>query len=500
MIEFKGQANVPEVDLGDYTVDPKVLKLIAPSVAKKYQLIPLFNVGKKLTVAMADPRNIVALDELRSLTNMDISAVKSQAKEIEMAINEYYGVAGVVEDLVKEYERTKNQAKVRPSAASDAPIVKLVDLFIGQALNEHASDIHIEPEEKDVRIRYRVDGVLHEVISLPPLMLSPIVSRIKVLSSMNIAESRVPQDGRFRMEKDKVVDFRVSTFPSVYGEKVVLRILDKSVMLRSLSDIGFSPDNLTRFRKIIHKPHGVVLVTGPTGSGKTTTLYSVLAEINSKELNIMTVEDPIEYELAGITQAQVNTKAGLTFAAALRSILRQDPDVILIGEIRDQETAEIAVQAAMTGHLVLATLHTNDAVGALTRLTDIGVEPFLISSSVEAVLAQRLVRKICPTCKKEVEVPKNIKERFPDLKTMYAGVGCRSCKNTGYKGRCGIFELLIADEGIRKMVVERKSVDDIKKYAVAQGMKTLLLDGVEKIKAGLTSLDEVLRVTELEQV
>src|SRR3989339_914336 len=500
MIDFKGRADVPDVELSDYTIDPRVLKLIPASVAEKYKLIPLFTVGKKLTVAMAEPRNIVALDEVRSLTKLDISIVKSKEKEIELAIAEYYGIAGVVEDLIKDYERTKNQSKVGQSTSADAPVVKLVDLIIAQALNERSSDIHIEPEEKDVRIRYRVDGILHEVVTLPPFMLSPIVSRIKVLSSMDISESRVPQDGRFRLEKEKTVDFRVSTFPSVYGEKVVLRILDKSAILLTLKDIGFSDENLAKFRKVVHKPHGVVLVTGPTGSGKTTTLYAVLSEVNNKQQNIITVEDPIEYELAGITQAQVNIKAGLTFASALRSILRQDPDIILIGEIRDMETAEIAVQAAMTGHLVLSTLHTNDAVSALTRLIDVGVEPFLISSSVEAVLAQRLVRVICTKCKEEVGVPENIKERFPDLKVMYRGVGCKSCKNTGYKGRCGIFELLITDETVRKMVGSKAGVDEIKKYAVSQGMKTLFLDGLGKVKAGITSLDEVLRVTELEQI
>jgi general secretion pathway protein E len=336
---------------------------------------------------------------------------------------------------------------------------------------------------------------------MPPYMASPIASRIKILAGMDIAESRVPQDGRFEVVVSGAhVDIRVSTFPSAYGEKVVLRLLDKSSMIYTLKEIGMAPDMLEKFGKSIHKPHGIILVTGPTGCGKTTTLYSTLTELNSKELNITTVEDPIEYEIPGVTQSQVNIKAGLTFASALRSILRQDPDVILIGEIRDLETATIAIQSALTGHTVFSTLHTNDAAGALTRLLDMGVEPFLISSSVEAVLAQRLVRLICKKCKVQAEVPENIRQRYPDLTVAFKGTGCKACKNTGYKGRMGIFELLVTDDAVRKMISDKKDSSDIKKYAVSKGMKTLFDDGIEKVKAGLTTLDEVLRVTELEQV
>ena len=498
MAEAKGFREVPEVDLSSYAIDSKVLDIVPAALAQKHKLIPLFRVGKTLTVAMADPGNIVALDELRAASAMDLSVVEAGLQDVQDAITEYYGISGVVENVVKDY-RPPDGARAKMATPVDAPIMKLVDEILYQAVRERASDVHIEPEAKDVRVRYRVDGLLHQELSLPPQMLAPVVSRIKVLASMNIAESRVPQDGRFEINPEgRKVDLRVSSFPSAYGEKVVLRILDKSTMLLKLPEIGFSEENLNKFLKIIHKPHGIILVAGPTGSGKTTTLYSALSEVNSKELNIMTVEDPIEYELAGITQSQINVKAGLTFATALRSILRQDPDVILIGEIRDLETAGIAIQAALTGHLVFSTLHTNDAPGALTRLMDMGVEPFLISSSVEAVLAQRLVRTVCEKCEEKVPVPESLKKQHPEIKFMHKGKGCKSCKNTGYRGRVGIFELLVLDESIRKMINDKASTDEIRKYAVNHGMKTLYADGLEKIKAGVTALDEVLRVTELD--
>lgn len=479
MPEKKDSRSVPEVDLSSYAIDASLLALVPASLAQKHKLIPLFKVGNTLTIVMADPKNIIALDEVRAAVKMDVSVVKASLQDLEDAIAENYGISGVVETALRDY-RPPEGGIARAAAEVDAPVIKLVGEVISQAIRERASDIHIEPEEKDVRVRYRVDGLLHEELKLPPHMLAPVVSRIKVLATMNIAESRVPQDGRFEIEHEKrKVDLRVSTLPSAYGEKVVMRILDKSAMLLKLPDIGFSKENLDKFLKIIHKPHGIILVTGPTGSGKTTTLYAALSEINSKELNVITVEDPIEYELPGVTQSQVNVKAGLTFGTALRSILRQDPDVILIGEIRDLETASIAIQSALTGHLVFSTLHTNDAPGALTRLTDMGVEPFLISSSVEAILAQRLVRTICKKCNKK---------------------GCKACKNTGYRGRIGIFELLLLDENVRKMINEKASSDEIRKYAVGHGMQAMYTDGLEKVAAGITALEEVLRVTELEQV
>ncbi|MFA5097018.1 MAG: GspE/PulE family protein [Candidatus Margulisiibacteriota bacterium] len=500
-MQKKNVSDVPEIDLSTYTIDQAAVDLVPALVSQKYGLIPLFKVGSALTVAMAQPNNILALDELRTITGLDVSVVRSDLKQIEEAIAEYYGISGVVEEVVKEYKTTVGEAKPKKTQEETAPIVKLVNVILNSAVSQGASDIHIEPEAKHVRVRLRIDGVLHEETTMPSYMIGPIASRVKVLSGMDIAESRIPQDGRFEFSSmGRNIDLRVSSFPSAYGEKIVLRILDKSAMVYKLPQIGFTDDNLEKFRKTIQKPHGIILVTGPTGSGKTTTLYSMLTELNSRELNIMTVEDPIEYEMDGITQAQVNVKAGLTFASALRSILRQDPDVILIGEIRDLETAEIAIQSSLTGHLVFSTLHTNDAAGALTRLLDMGLEPFLISSSVEAILAQRLVRLICKKCKKELPAPETLAERFPEIKKIYKGEGCKVCRNTGYKGRTGVFELLLVDEEIRKMITDKKSAQDIKKYAVSKGMRTLYEDGMIKVAQGLTSLDEVMRVTELEQV
>ena len=501
MAQPKGVSDIPEIDLSTYSIDQAAVDLLPALIAQKYGLIPLFKVGNALTVAMAEPNNILALDEVRTVTGLDVSVVRSDPKKIEEAISEYYGISGVVEEVVKEYKSTVGELKPKKTQEDAAPIVRLVNVILNSAVSQRASDIHVEPEAKDVRVRFRIDGVLHEETTMPSYMVGPIASRIKVLSGMDIAETRVPQDGRFEINSmGRTIDLRVSSFPSSYGEKIVLRILDKSAMVYKLTQIGFTDDNLDRFKKVILKPHGILLVTGPTGSGKTTTLYSMLTELNSKELNIMTVEDPIEYEINGITQSQVNVKAGLTFASALRSILRQDPDAILIGEIRDVETAQIAIQSALTGHLVFSTLHTNDAAGALTRLLDMGVEPFLISSSVEAILAQRLVRLICNKCKKEMPAPVALTERYPDITKIYKSEGCKICRNTGYKGRTGVFELLVVDDTIRKMIADKKSSQEIKKYAVSNGMRTLYEDGIIKVKNGLTSLDEVMRVTELEQV
>ncbi|OGB86734.1 hypothetical protein A3H38_03290 [candidate division WOR-1 bacterium RIFCSPLOWO2_02_FULL_46_20] len=500
MAEKKGSREVPEIDLSNYAIDAKVIGIIPATIAHKYKLFPLFKVGDTITIAMADPKNIVALDEVRATCGMDVSIVKASLPDIQDAITEHYGISGVVDNVVRGYQAPAG-TRDKMAMPVDAPIMKLVDEIVSQAIRERASDVHIEPEAKDVRVRYRVDGLLHQELTLPQHMLAPVVSRIKVLSGLNIAESRVPQDGRFEMKhENRKVDLRVSTFPSAYGEKVVLRILDKAAMVYKLGEIGFSQENLEKFKKIIRKPHGIVLVTGPTGSGKTTTLYSALAEVDSQALNIVTIEDPIEFELPGITQSQVNVKAGLTFASALRSILRQDPDVILIGEIRDIETATIAIQSSLTGHLVFSTLHTNDAPGALTRLMDMGVEPFLISSSVEAVLAQRLVRTVCKKCAEKLPAPESMKKQYPDIKFIHKGKGCKACKNIGYRGRLGIFELLLLDERLREMINAREASDKIRKYATEQGMRSLYLDGLDKVKAGLTSLDEVLRVTELDQV
>lgn len=499
MSSQKNDSAIPEIDLANYVVDQEAVNLIPASLAERYELMPLFKVGRTLTIAMSDPNNIVAIDQVRLACKMDVSIVRANPQAIKGAIAEYYGISGLVEEIVRRYPRPDDKQKNTLAVTEEAPIVKLVNAILSQSVKERASDIHIEPEAKDLRVRTRVDGVLHEELTMPLHMLAPIVSRVKVLAGMDIAESRIPQDGRFEtLLEDKKIDFRVSTFPSAYGEKVVLRILDKSSISYRLPDIGFTADNLEKFRKVIHKPHGIVLVTGPTGSGKTTTLYAVLAEINNKDINITTIEDPIEYELEGITQAQVNVKAGLTFATALRAILRQDPDVVLIGEVRDLETAEIAVQSALTGHLVFSTLHTNDSVGAISRLQDMGVETYLIASSVEAVLAQRLVRKICTKCDAVIPVPQEYADKFPGVKELHKGKGCKSCRGTGYKGRLGIFELLVVDETIKKMISEKRAAEDIRAYAISKGMKTLFEDGLAKVRNGVTSLDEILRVTELE--
>ncbi len=493
--------SVPDIDLSGYSIDPEVIKLVPARLAEKHKVLPLFLVGNSLTVAVADPRNIIAIDDLRSVTKMDITIVKSAARDIEDSIAEYYGISGIVEDVVKNYSPSDADLRPRSSLQDQSPVVKLVESIILQALRQRASDIHIEPGSESLRVRFRVDGFLKEELKMPVYMTAPIVTRIKVVAGMDIAESRIPQDGRLAMEFPGAnVDIRISTFPSIHGEKVVMRLLDKNKMVFKLRQIGFTDENLEKFQQQIKKPNGMVLVTGPTGSGKSTTLYAALQEIDSSEANVTTVEDPIEYELPSITQSQVNVRAGLTFASALRAILRQDPDVILIGEIRDLETANIAIQAALTGHLVFSTLHTNDSVGALARMVDMGVERFLIAASVEAIIAQRLVRVICPKCKVEAEVPHDLKRLRPDIEKVYKGAGCKNCKMTGFKGRIAIFELLTIDDNTRKMIADHTNAVAIKNYAISNGMKTIFDDGLEKIKAGITTFEEILRVTKIEQL
>jgi type IV pilus assembly protein PilB len=435
-----------------------------------------------------------------------IEPVLSTEKAIMAAIEQYYSVAGGLDEVIKTVDKSavaltaaEPQLKTLEKAAEEAPVVKLVNLLLTQAIKDKASDIHIEPEEDKVRVRFRIDGILHETSTAPKSLQSVITSRIKILSSMDIAETRKPQDGRIRLKmENKAIDMRVSSFPTIHGENLVLRVLDKSSVILGLGDLGFSEKDLKDFDKIIKQPYGIILVTGPTGSGKTTTLYSALYTINSMDKNIITVEDPVEYEMPLIRQTQVNPKAGLTFAAGLRSILRQDPDVVMVGEIRDKETADIAIQASLTGHLVFSTLHTNDAPSAVTRLIDMGVEPFLISSSVIGILAQRLVRKICPECKEKSAVPSEVAKQL-GLKgeaVFYHGKGCKNCKASGYTGRIGIFEFLHVTEGIKKMIIGRASADDLKKKALEEGMKTLRVDGIDKVKLGMTTVEEILRVTE----
>ena len=461
------------IDLSSYLIDQKALEIVPATLAKRYNLIPLFKIGGTLTVAMSDPSNIVAIDELRNITGLDINILKAPSSEITQVITQNYGLAGTLKEMIANTAKTKTNNMAQ--AAEEAPVIKMVNLMINQAIAEKASDIHLEPQEKNARIRFRVDGILHEEAELPLSLIPAVVSRIKIMSGMDIAESRIPQDGRFQMRtEDKIIDVRSSSYPFLLGEKIVMRILDKVTMLIGLEELGFSAADFKKFKEVIARPYGMILVTGPTGSGKTTTLYAALSALNSTEKNIMTVEDPIEYQLAGITQSQVNVKAGFTFGNALRSILRQDPDIILIGEIRDLETAHIAVQAALTGHLVFATLHTNDASSALTRLVDMGVEPFLVASSVMDIVAQRLVRKVCDKC---------------------GGKGCNVCRKSGYRGRAAVFEQLVMTDKISKLVTDKASSVEIKKAAIAAGMKTLMDDGMEKAKKGVTTEQEIMRVS-----
>lgn len=492
----------PRVSLASYLVDQKTLDAVPPAVVKKYGVVPLFLVDNTLSVAMVDPFDVKALDEVRKRTGFDVEAMVAAPSDINQAVIQYYGVAGTLEEVLSMVA-TPEAAAAPLAATEEAPITKLVNLVIAQAVDEKASDIHIEPEAKRTRIRYRIDGIMHEVSSPPSHLHNSIVSRIKVMSRMDIAETRVPQDGRFEFKfENRAIDVRVSTFPIIYGETVVMRLLDKQAMIFSLADLGFTEGNLAKFKEMYSRPYGIILVTGPTGSGKTTTLYATLQSINSPERNIVTVEDPVEYELQGIRQSQINPKAGLVFANALRSLLRQDPDIILVGEIRDLETSSVAIEAALTGHLVFSTLHTNDAPGALNRLVDMGVEPFLISSSVAGIIAQRLVRKICGNCKVPQEVTKEVLDHFADLKdkklTFYHGKGCKSCRNTGYRGRTGIFEMLTLNPEIQDLIMKKASSNQIKEVAVKAGMKTLREDGISKVIAGRTTLDEVLRVTQLD--
>jgi len=497
------EMDIPRVNLSSYLVDQKIVSLVPNSVAKKYKLIPLFKVGEVLTVAMVDPFDVMALDEVRTRSKCDVEAMVATTKDIEDAIAQYYGVAGTVEDLVKTIKPAEEAAPVVAAPTEEAPVTKLVNMLILRAASEKASDVHIEPTAKEIRIRYRIDGIMHDVSTAPAYLHSSIVTRVKVMSRMDISESRVPLDGRFELKiENKVIDVRVSSYPSFYGESVVMRLLDKSSVMFGLQELGFSEQNLKKFEEVIKRPYGIILVTGPTGSGKTTTLYATLNHIVTPEKNIMTIEDPVEYELAGIRQSQINIKAGLEFANALRSMLRQDPDVILVGEIRDLETARVSIQAALTGHLVFSTLHTNDAAGSLTRLTDMGIETFLTASSVASVIAQRLVRTICSRCKAPFTPTKEMLERIgfdPNREyTFYHGKGCKTCHNTGYQGRSGMFEILVVDEKIQNLVVNKASSLEIKQAAISAGMKTLRDDGLEKVLEGKTTVDEVMRVTQLD--
>lgn len=502
--------NVPYVDLESYIIDPSVVKLVPESVAKRFKLIPLFRIHNTLTIAMLDPQDIVAIDEVRLRSGCEvIEPVMATRSAIEAAIDQHYGITGSFEQVVKDIAETKveeiseEEVEVRSleEMAKEAPVIKLVNLIFVQAIKDKASDIHVEPDEKLMRVRYRIDGILHETNTIPKDLASAVISRIKILSKMDIAERRLPQDGRIQLRiENRELDIRVSTLPTVYGENVVMRVLDKSSVILGLERLGLGEDNMEKFNRLIRRPYGIILVTGPTGSGKTTTLYSALSTINSAEKNIITIEDPVEYQIPLVRQTQINPKTGLTFAAGLRSILRQDPDIIMVGEIRDKETAEIAIQAALTGHLVFSTLHTNDAPSAVARLVDMGVEPFLVSSAIIGIIAQRLVRVVCEFCKERYTPDpytlKSLGIKETDKAVLFRGKKCRHCKNTGYKGRTAIFEILVMNDKIRELILQRASANVIKQQAVKMGMATLKQSGVKKALAGLTTIEEVLRVTE----
>jgi len=509
------QLYIPTLHLTKYRFDPVITSLIPERMARLYNLIPLSRIGNTLTVAMSDPLNIFALDDLKTLTGCDIDTVLSTNEEITRAIDKQYhletrDIQHILEDVTlaqpglerKDIELLKQDEIELTSALKEsekAPIVKLVNVMLAQGLKNRASDIHIEPEYDCLRIRYRIDGALHEAFKVPKLNQNAILARIKIISNLDITETRIPQDGRFKVKfENKEVDFRVSSLPTTFGQKFVLRALDKSNLSIGLDKLGFSEQPLSIFKSAIAKPFGMILVTGPTGSGKSTTLYSVLNQLNTQDRNIITIEDPVEYQIEGITQIQVKPEIGLDFASGLRSLLRQSPDVILIGEIRDAETADIAIKAALTGQLLLSTLHTNDAISSITRLIDMGVEPFLVASSLIMLCAQRLCRRICLNCRKPIEIPQDFLNKigFKEKATFYTAEGCQYCSNTGFHGRIAILEAVVIDDTIREMIIKRKSLDEIKDYAIQKcGMMTLRDNAFLKVKEELTTLDEALRIT-----
>jgi len=502
------QLGLEFIDLTETSLDASAVGLVPETTARRHSCIPVRIEDEKLILAMADPANVVAVDDIRALTKRDVRTVVATKVDVQGAISRYYRLDSAAESLAEEAatahddEQKSLEEAVGSAGAEDAPIIKLVNMLITQAVNDRASDIHIEPQERDVLVRYRVDGVLHEVMRPRKSVQAGMTSRLKIMADVNIAERRLPQDGRISLTvQGKQIDIRLATLPTVYGEKIVMRILDKSSVLLELSDLGFLPGNFERFEKSFVKPYGEILVTGPTGSGKSTTLYATLNILNKPDRNIITVEDPVEYRLPGVNQVQTNPKAGLTFSSALRSILRSDPDVVLIGEIRDRETAQIATEAALTGHLVLSTLHTNDAPSALTRLIEMGIEPYLVSSALDCVLAQRLARKLCEKCK-EPYVPTDEElhsSHFPmngqsGPPKLFKAAGCSTCAGTGYKGRMALHEVMPVTEELERCVVEGASSEVAKKVAIEQGMLTLREDGMAKVLAGKTSIQEILRV------
>jgi type IV pilus assembly protein PilB len=506
--------DVPSIDLSELDIDPEIIKFVSQRVAEKYSIIPINRVGSDLIIAMADPSNIHAIDAVEFQTGYKIEAVVATEQSIKVAIAKFYKssentfekalISFDDDDIeaVPESGETLNEEELK-SSSEEAPVVKLVNVILTEAINKNASDIHIEPYEKSFRVRYRIDGRLYEIVNPPMKHKDAIISRIKIIANLDIAERRIPQDGRFKLKygKGQEMDFRVSVFPTIYGEKVVLRLLDKSNLQLDMTKLGFEDEQLADFKRAISRPYGMVLVTGPTGSGKTTTLYSALSELNQVNSNISTIEDPVEFNLAGINQGQVNETVGLTFSSALRSFLRQDPDIIMVGEIRDFETAEIAVKAALTGHLVLSTLHTNDAPSTISRLLNMGIESFLVTSAVDTVLAQRLVRKVCVNCQESITASEEAFEELQILPeeisefTMVEGKGCDNCNNTGYKGRIALYEVMVISNQLQDLILSGATTIDIKAAAIRIGMLTMRQSGILRIKDGTTTIGEVIKST-----
>jgi type IV pilus assembly protein PilB len=514
------QFGVPSINLQHFEIDNSVIKLIPGDVARKYNILPVNKTGATITIAMADPTNVFAMDDIKFMTGYNVEPVVASELGIKAAIDSYYGTTSslelkkVMEDLQTQEsadlevleEDEEMDVSALADSAEEAPVVKLCNLILTDAIKRGASDIHIEPYEKEYRVRFRIDGILYEIMNPPLKLKDAMTSRMKILSKLDISEKRLPQDGRIKLkikleDKNKELDFRVSVLPTLFGEKIVMRLLDKDNLRLDMTKLGFEPESLSRFEEAIFKPWGMVLVTGPTGSGKTNTLYSALSKVNSPEVNIMTAEDPVEFNLPGINQVQMKEAIGLNFAATLRSFLRQDPNIILVGEIRDFETAEIAIKAALTGHLVLSTLHTNDAPSTINRLMNMGIEPFLVATATQLIAAQRLVRRICQNCKETVDMTPqaiaNLGFKKEEIGTfsVHKGRGCEKCNNTGYKGRVGLVEVMEIDDDIRDLILAGGTAIDIKRKAIENGMITLRRSGLVKIKEGVTTVEEVVRET-----
>ncbi len=506
------QYGVPAINLAEFDIDSEIISMVPRDVADKHLLIPINRSGSTVSVAMSDPSNIFAIDDIKFITGYNVEVMVASEEAIREAIERYYSAGVSYEEVMEEFDEGEigygeEEEDVDivdlESSAEEAPVVRLVNLILIDAIKKAASDIHIEPYEKTFRVRYRIDGVLYEVMKPPLKLKNAITSRLKIMSELDIAERRLPQDGRIKLKlgKGREMDFRVSVLPTLFGEKVVMRLLDKSNLQLDMTKLGFDPDPLKLFKKAIESPYGMMLVTGPTGSGKTTTLYSALSELNKTAVNLSTAEDPVEFNLPGINQVQMHEEIGLNFAASLRSFLRQDPDIIMVGEIRDFETAEIAVKAALTGHLVLSTLHTNDAPSTISRLLNMGVEPFLVTASVLVIVAQRLARRICSECKQPVKVPEQtlldmgMKPEMAKAASIFKGSGCRNCADTGFKGRVALYEVMPLYDALREMVLNGGSTAELKMEAIRAGMTSLRMAGLIKLAEGVTTVDEVLRVT-----